>query len=371
MNGFNIIFLIAFITSSSLVFGVPEHDSNTIKSIIDEWTIKIKESPQKFSRDQMPELIARSIIDKIPDTQFRMKALMNYAAFGGGGAPFTARMVWKKMASAEVRASFLNNALQTATNESIGYLSTFTADDLVDLETALANPGLEGATALEREIVFSGKSFMPLFHSSEGVGSRLLAIWFSKAPYLAALASLHPSDGEKREQIRRINGLRHEIDKGRSDDEKKLAWSKLDQELQSLFLSESPVFEMYAAGVLKWRRMVEPSFTNSESLADLLAKCDNPIVTCILQGITTETLTSLPSDKVILVSTPNPIVAPTAITAQPTPLLPMATPPPQEQVASSSPPTMEETKPAPWPWIIGAILLLAVFGGVWWKCLRK
>lgn len=361
------IFILFF---TALSIGATQPNAAMIKEVVEQWESNTKSSGQNISDSEIPKLLATVIIKKIPDAQMRMKALMDYAAFGGGGSPITAWMVWKKMASDEVRAAFLNNALQTATNETIGYISTFTADDLVDAETVLANPGLEGATALEREIVYSGKSFIPLLQSSEGVSSRLLAIWFSKAPYLAASASLHSSDEQTIEQLRRVNSLRHEIDKAQSGDQKEQAWRKLDQELQSLLLSGSPVLEMYAAGVLKWRRTTVRSLNESESLVGAIKKCSNPAVSCILQGITIETLTSLPSDKITLVSTPNPIVAPTAITAQPTPPLPMATPPPQEQVASSSP-TLEETKPAPWPWITGAILLLAVATGVLLKLRRK
>jgi len=56
-------------------------------------------------------------------------------------------------------------------------------------------------------------------------------------------------------------------------------------------------------------------------------------------------------------------------TTQTTPMPPMATPS-QKQTLSPSP-TAAETKSSPWLWIVGAILLLAVMGGILLKLRRK
>lgn len=55
--------------------------------------------------------------------------------------------------------------------------------------------------------------------------------------------------------------------------------------------------------------------------------------------------------------------------AQTTPVPPVTTPS-QKQPPSPSP-TVAKTKPTPWPWIVGAILLLAVAGGILLKLRRK
>lgn len=62
-------------------------------------------------------------------------------------------------------------------------------------------------------------------------------------------------------------------------------------------------------------------------------------------------------------------VIPSMATVQTTPVPPVTTPS-QKQPPSPSP-TAAETKSTPWPWIIGAILLLAVVGGILLKLLRK
>ena len=65
-----------------------------------------------------------------------------------------------------------------------------------------------------------------------------------------------------------------------------------------------------------------------------------------------------------------PPSTPTAATqTTPDPLI--ATPVQQSKTAESHTPTVAETKSTPWPWIIGAILLLAVAGGIFFKFLRK
>jgi hypothetical protein len=51
---------------------------------------------------------------------------------------------------------------------------------------------------------------------------------------------------------------------------------------------------------------------------------------------------------------------------------PLTPAPVQQPIAAVTPtPTTEETKPSPWPWIVGAILLLAVVGGILLKVRRK
>lgn len=63
------------------------------------------------------------------------------------------------------------------------------------------------------------------------------------------------------------------------------------------------------------------------------------------------------------------LVTPAATVAQTTPV-PLVTTPSQKQPPSPSP-TAAETKSTPWPWIIGAILLLVVAGGILLKLRRK
>lgn len=58
-------------------------------------------------------------------------------------------------------------------------------------------------------------------------------------------------------------------------------------------------------------------------------------------------------------------------TAPSTPVPPTATPVQQSELAPSPSSTAAESKSTPWSWIIGAILLLAVAGGVLFKLLRK
>lgn len=369
MNNSGVIFCIMAAFAASHIHSAENPVVNKIISALKELeSLPAPNTNEDFAK--RISLLGTNLTQSEPDSPLLMEGLSEYMTTSES-APHLVRMLWPSIATPQERARFLVTKIGQTQQNQIGFVAALVERELVDQQTVIQYPESVDAIGLGREVLFSGNAFIPVIQSSGGVNPQLAAIWFSKAPYQAALACLGANDENKKLKLLFVNNLRFEIEQDKSNDQKEQSWHKLDHELALMLSSGSPVFEMYAAGVLKWRRTVEASLSESDALRTAINRCSNPIVTCILQGITTETLTSLPSNKVILVSTPNPIVAPTAITAQPTPPLPMATPPPQEQVASSSPPTMEETKPAPWPWIIGAILLLAVFGGVWWKCLRK
>lgn len=361
--------------TAALAFSVAHAAEESVATTINSAIKELESLPPKTTDEEFTRrifLLARKLTQAEPDSMRLMAGLIVYMTTSEC-APDLVMMLWPRIATSQERAQFLAGEIGQTQQSQIGFVTALVERELVDQQSLVKYPEARDAIGLDREVLYSGTAFVPIMQASGGVNPRLAAIWFSKAPYQAALACLGGHDEETKLHLQRVNNLRFEIEEGKSDEQKKQSWRKLDQELQSLFLSGSPVLEMYAAGVLKWRRTVEASFSESDALTMAINKCSNPVVGCILQGITIETLTSLPSDKIILVSTTNPNVAPTAAVAQPTPIPLTATSDHLPKSVSSSSPgaQVEASKSPPWPWIIGAILVLAIAGGILLKLRRK
>ncbi len=318
-------------------------------------------------------LLGAKLTQAEPDPQRLMAGLTEYMTTSES-APQLVMRLWPSIATSQERAQFLAGEIGKTQQSQIGFVTALVERELVDQQSLVKYPEARDAIGLDREVLYSGAAFVPIMQASGGVNPRLAAIWFSKAPYQAALACLGGHDDETRLRLRRVNDLRFEIEKGKSDDQKGQAWRNLDHELGIMLLNGSPAIELYAAGVLKWKRTIYPSLNESDSLASALGNHRSPLIDCILQGVTNVTLINLPSDKPILLAIASPYaqatpIPPSAMTNQTTPIPTLATPT-QDQTSTLSP-ALAETKPTSVPWIIGAILLLAVAGGILFKLRRK
>jgi hypothetical protein len=81
-----------------------------------------------------------------------------------------------------------------------------------------------------------------------------------------------------------------------------------------------------------------------------------------------------PSEKRIEIPKKGVLIAPvpqTTETPETTPISPAVTPVQQFMPSAAPSPSLAETKSFSWPWIIGAILFLAVAGGILFKFLRR
>jgi HEAT repeat protein len=138
------------------------------------------------------------------------------------------------------------------------------------------------------------------------------------------------------------------------------AW-KIAEAIEPLMqglINENPHFKVYAAG----------------AFADMGVKNAVPEMRKQLEGISDPSLRSLMLNAIERLENPPPqAVAPPATTAQTTPIPSMATPDYQPKSVTSPTPIIQAELPKTvlCPWIIGAILLLAVAGGIFFKFLRK
>lgn len=236
--------------------------------------------------------LGATLMEQIPDSTRLMSALVSYMVKGGQGAPYTVKMVWKSISNPQDRARFLAEEVERAGLESMGYVATLIEHDLVDQETETRYPEAWNAIGLGREILFTGSAFAPLVQSTIGTSPRLVAIWFSKAPYQAAKACV-VDDDEALRRLALVNKLRQDFDQTQPEDEKSRIWTKLDRELVQLMGSDFPAYQAFAAGVLKWRRTVAASLVDSTELRNAIAKANSPLVNCILETSDNDRLLSL------------------------------------------------------------------------------
>lgn len=371
MKHFGAIFGVTIALAVSPVYAVEDSVVTKINSVIKEFeSLPPPNTDEEIAR--RISLLGTKLTQEEPDPRQLMAGLSEYMTTSES-APQLVRMLWPSIATPQERAQFLAGEIGQTQQSQIGFVTALIERELVDQQSLAKYPEARDAIGLGREVLYSGTAFIPIMQAAGGVNPRLAAIWFSKAPYQAALACLGDHDDKTKLQLQRVNDLRFEIEEGKSDDQKEQAWRKLDHELEIMLSSGSPALELYAAGVLKWKRSIRRSPSDSDSLASALANHRSPLIDCILQGVTSVTLLSLPSDKPILLSTASPLAqatpVPPSATPQTTPVPPVATPS-QKQPPSPSP-TAAETKSTPWPWIIGSLLLLAVAGGVLLKLRRK
>lgn len=352
----------------SPVRAVEDSAVTTINSAIKE----LESSPPPNTNEEIAQrisLLGGKLTEAEPDSQRLMAGLTEYMTTSES-APQLVRMLWPSIATPQKRAQFLADEIGRAQQSQIGFVAALIERELVDQQTVAKYPEAGDAIGLGREVLYSGTAFIPIMQASGGVNPRLAAIWFSKAPYQAALACLSGNDEETRLRLRRVNDLRYEIEDSKSDDQKEQAWRKLDHELELMLSSGLPAIELYAAGVLKWKRTIYPSLNESNSLASTLGNHRNPLIDCILQGVTNVTLINLPSENPILLSIASP-----SSPAQTTPVPPTTTPVQQpESTAPATPsPTATETKPAPsgFPIVPVAIVGAVIVGIVLFLLRRK
>lgn len=312
-------------------------------------------------------LLGTKLTQAEPDHQRLMAGLTEYMTTSES-APHLVRMLWPSIATPQERARFLADKIGRTQHSQIGLVAALVERELIDQQTVAEHAEANVAIGLGREVLYSGTAFIPIMQASGGVNPRLAAIWFSKAPYQAALACLGGNDEETRLQLRRVNDLRFEIEEGNSDEQKQQAWRKLDHELELMLLSGSPAIELYAAGVLKWKRTIYPSLNESNSLAIALSNHRSPLIDCILLGVTNVTLINLPSDKPILLSIASP-------PAQATPIPPATTTAQQPNfpLPATPSPTADETKSTPsgFPIVPVAIVGALILGIVLYLLRRK
>jgi hypothetical protein len=355
----------------SPVYAAEDPVVTKINSVIKE----IESLPRPNTNEEIAHrisLLGAKLTQAEPDPRRLMAGLTEYMTTTES-APQLVMMLWPSIATSRERAQFLAGEIGQTKQSQIGFVTALVERELVDQQSLVKYPEAMDAIGLDGEVLYSGTAFVPIMQASGGINPRLAAIWFSKAPYQAALACLGGHDDETRLRLQRVNDLRFEIEEGKSDDQKGKAWRNLDHELVIMLSSGSPAIELYAAGVLKWKRTIYPSLSESDSLASALSNYRSPLIDCILQGVTNVTLINLPSDKPILLPIASPFaqatpIPPTAITSQTKPIPPLATPSQDRTPALS--PAVAENKSSPWPWAVG-LLLLAVVGGILLKLRRK
>lgn len=308
--------------TAALAFSVAHAAEESVATTINSAIKELESLPPKTTDEEFTRrifLLARKLTQAEPDSMRLMAGLIVYMTTSEC-APDLVMMLWPRIATSQERAQFLAGEIGQSQQSQIGFVTALVERELVDQQSLVKYPEARDAIGLDREVLYSGTAFVPIMQASGGVNPRLAAIWFSKAPYQAALACLGGNDDETRRQLRRVNDLRFEIEESKSVDQKEQAWRTFDHELEVMLSSGSPVLELYAAGALKWKRSIRRSPSDSGSLTSVLVNHISPLIECILQGITPETLTNLPNDKITLLSATNPIVTPTAITPHSAPV---------------------------------------------------
>lgn len=302
---------------------------------------ELESLPPPNTNEEMTQrisLLVKKLTHAESDTRRLMAGLTEYMTTSES-ASHLVRMLWPSIATPQERAWFLADEIGRTQHSQIGFVAALIERELIDQQTVAKYPEANDAIGLRREVLYSGTAFIPIMQDFGGVNPRLAAIWFSKAPYQAALACLADNDKEAKFQLRRVNDLRFEIEEGKSDEQKEQAWRKLDHELELMLSSGSPVLELYAAGVLKWKRTIYPSLNESDSLASALSNHHSPLIDCILQGVTNLTLMNLPSDKPIFLSFASPLAQ-----ATPIPKATKTVQQPKSTAPATPAPTVGETK---------------------------
>jgi hypothetical protein len=297
--------ILVFMTFLSNSFAATEPNAvNEIEHALEIWQLKTPlELRNLTDRETAPSariLLGKAFMEQIPDSTRLMSSLVEYMVKGTQGAPSIVKMVWKSISNPQERARFLAAEAGRTGPESMGYVSTLIKHELVDTETERKHPEAWDAIGLGREILYTGSAFAPLMQSPEGANIYVAAVWFHEAPYLAARACVVGDDVALR-NLELVNNLRLELDDAKTEEARLGIWRKLDKELVQLMRSGLPAFQAFGAGVLKSRRRNVASLGDSPELKDAIAKANTPLVICILEGATKNSLLALSgSQRVVL-----------------------------------------------------------------------